>query len=113
VNSEQKLKKYYNMNIEIIEKNGSYFGTLTGWIDTAVATQFIEDLKPLMSKADKSIELNCAKLDYICSLGLRGLLQLKKESAAKGGKLVLTHVEGEVLKILTMTGFIKLFDIRR
>ena len=80
------------MNIEIIEKNGSYFGTLTGWIDTAVATQFIED---------------------ICSLGLRGLLQLKKESAAKGGKLVLTHVEGEVLKILTMTGFIKLFDIRR
>ena len=66
-----------------------------------------------MSKADKYIELNCAKLDYICSLGLRGLLQLKKESAAKGGKLVLTHVEGEVLKILTMTGFIKLFDIRR
>ena len=93
--------------------NGSYLGILSGWIDTAVATQFLEDLKPLMNKADKSIELNCAQLDYICSLGLRGLLQLKKESAAKGGRLVLTHVDGEVLKILTMTGFIKLFDIRR
>lgn len=101
------------MNIEIKELNGSYLGILTGWIDTAVATQFLEDLKPLMNKADKSIELNCAQLDYICSLGLRGLLQLKKESAAKGGRLVLTHVDGEVLKILTMTGFIKLFDIRR
>ena len=101
------------MNIEIKEQNGSYYGILTGWIDTAVATQFLEDLKPLMNKADKSIELNCAQLDYICSLGLRGLLQLKKESAAKGGRLVLTHVDGEVLKILTMTGFIKLFDIRR
>ena len=101
------------MNIEIKERNGSYYGILTGWIDTAVATQFLEDLKPLMNKADKSIELNCAQLDYICSLGLRGLLQLKKESAAKGGRLVLTHVDGEVLKILTMTGFIKLFDIRR
>jgi anti-sigma B factor antagonist len=101
------------MNIEIKEMNGSYLGILTGWIDTAVATQFLEDLKPLMNKADKSIELNCAQLDYICSLGLRGLLQLKKESAAKGGRLVLTHVDGEVLKILTMTGFIKLFDIRR
>ncbi|MBR5037629.1 MAG: STAS domain-containing protein [Prevotella sp.] len=101
------------MNIEIKELNGSYLGILTGWIDTAVATQFLEDLKPLMNNADKSIELNCAQLEYICSLGLRGLLQLKKESAAKGGRLVLTHVEGEVLKILTMTGFIKLFDIRR
>lgn len=100
------------MNIEIKERNGAFFGVLTGWIDTAVASQFIEDLKPLMNKADRSIELDCEKLDYICSLGLRGLLQLKKESAAMGGSLVLTHVGGEVLKILTMTGFVKLFDIR-
>ena len=100
------------MNIEIKERNGSYYGVLTGWIDTAVATQFLDDLKPLMDKADKSIVLDCEKLDYICSLGLRGLLKLKKESAARGGSLVLTHVEGEVLKIFTITGFLKLFDIR-
>lgn len=100
------------MNIDIKERNGSYYGKLTGWIDTAVATQFLEDLKPLMNNAHKSIELDCGQLEYICSLGLRGLLKLKKESADKGGRLVLTHVEGEVLKILTMTGFIKLFDIK-
>jgi anti-anti-sigma factor len=100
------------MNIEIKEQNGSFIGILSGWIDTAVATQFLEDMKPLMDHADKSIELNCAQLEYICSLGLRGLLQLNKESAAKGGTLILTHVEGEIQKILTMTGFIKLFDIR-
>ena len=100
------------MNIEIKEQNGSFIGILSGWIDTAVATQFLEDMKPLMDHADKSIELNCTQLEYICSLGLRGLLQLNKESAAKGGTLILTHVEGEIQKILTMTGFIKLFDIR-
>ena len=43
------------MNIEIKELNGSYYGTLTGWIDTAVATQFLEDLNPLMNHANKSI----------------------------------------------------------
>ena len=100
------------MNIEIKEQGGSYVGILTGWIDTAVASQFLEDLKLLMATANKNITLDCANLDYICSLGLRGLLQLKKESTAKGGSLVLTHVGGEVQKILTMTGFIKLFDIR-
>ena len=100
------------MNIEIKEQNGSYLGILTGWIDTAEANQFLEDLNPLSANADKRIELDCSKLEYICSLGLRGLLKLKKESAAKGGSLVLTHVGGEFQKILVMTGFIKLFDIR-
>ena len=100
------------MNIEIKQQNDSYVGILYGWIDTAEASQFMEDLKTLMVNANKSIELDCEKLDYICSLGLRGLLQLKKESSAKGGSLVLTHVDGEVKKILTMTGFIKLFDVR-
>ena len=100
------------MNIEIKEQNGSYLGILTGWIDTAVASQFLEDMTPLMANANKSIELDCAKLEYICSLGLRGVLQLKKESAAKGGSLILTHVEGEVQKILRLTGFDKLLDIR-
>jgi anti-anti-sigma factor len=100
------------MNIEIKEQNGSYLGILSGWIDTAEATQFLEDMKPLMANAPKSIELDCAKLEYICSLGLRGLLQLKKESAAKGGSVVLTHVEGEVQAILKLTGFNKLLDIR-
>ena len=100
------------MNIEIKEQNGSYIGILTGWIDTAEASQFLEGLKPLMANANKSIELDCSQLEYICSLGLRGVLQLKKESAAKGGNMILTHVEGEVLKILKLTGFNKLLDIR-
>ena len=92
------------MNIEIKEQNGSYIGILTGWIDTAEASQFLEDLKTLMANANKSIELDCAKLEYICSLGLRGV--------AKGGSLILTHVQGEVQKILILTGFNRLLDIR-
>ena len=99
------------MNIEIKEQNGAYYGSLSGWIDTSAAPQFIKDIEILEQNTDKSIVLDCEKLEYICSLGLRGLLKLKKLSAAKGGSLVLTHVSGEVQKILTMTGFIKLFDI--
>ena len=37
------------MNIEIKEQNGACLGLLTGWIDTADASQFLEDLKPLMA----------------------------------------------------------------
>ena len=87
------------MNIEIKEQNGTYVGILSGWLDTNESSQFIEDLKVLEENIDKPIVLDCKNLEYICSLALRGLLKLKKESAAKG-----------VRNILTLTGFIKLFD---
>ena len=70
------------MNIEIKEQNGTYVGILSGWLDTNESSQFIEDLKVLEENID----------------------------AAKGGRLVLRNVEGEVRNILTLTGFIKLFD---
>ena len=99
------------MNTQIKEQNGTYYVTLTGWLDTNEASQFLEDIKVLEENIEKSIFLDCKDLEYICSLALRGLLKLKKLSASKGGTLILKNVAGEVQKILTMTGFIKLFDI--
>ncbi len=98
------------MNIDIKEENGTFLVALSGWIDTNVASEFMEALKPLIAKAGSRIVIDCKELEYMCSLGLRGLLTLKKESAAKGGTLILAHVGGEFQKILTMTGFVKLFD---
>ena len=99
------------MNIEIIEQNGTLVANLSGWLDTNEATKFLEDIKPLEENIQRSIIIDCKDLEYLCSLGLRGLLKLKKESTAQGGSLVLRNVNGEIQKILTMTGFIKLFDI--
>ena len=99
------------MNIEIKEQNGTYVVYLSGWLDTNEASKFLEETKPLEANIDKNIIIDCKELEYMCSLALRGLLKLKKESAAKGGSLVLRNVAVEVQKILTLTGFIKLFDI--
>ena len=110
VDAELDDRQIGDMNIEIKEQNGTYVGILSGWLDTNESSQFIEDLKVLEENIDKPIVLDCKNLEYICSLALRGLLKLKKESAAKGGRLVLRNVEGEVRNILTLTGFIKLFD---
>lgn len=98
------------MNIEIKEQNGTYVGILSGWLDTNEASHFMEDIKVLEENIEKTIVLDCKNLEYICSLALRGLLKLKKESEAKGGSLVLRNVSGEVQNILTLTGLIKVFD---
>ena len=99
------------MNIDIKEQNGTYVVILSGWLDTNEASKFLEEIKPIEANIDKTIIIDCKELEYMCSLALRGLLKLKKESVAKGGSLVLRNVAGEVQKILTLTGFIKLFDI--
>ena len=99
------------MNIDIKEQNGTYVVYLSGWLDTNEASKFLEEIKPLEANIDKTIIIDCKELEYICSLALRGLLKLKKESAAKNGSLVLRNVTGEVQRILTLTGFFKLFDI--
>ena len=99
------------MNIEIKEQNGTYVVNLSGWLDTNEASKFLEEIEPLEANIDKHIIIDCKELEYICSLALRGLLKLKKESAAKNGSLVLRNVTGEVQRILTLTGFFKLFDI--
>ena len=100
------------MNFEIKEKNGVYTGWPSGWIDTNAAPDFLDTLKQLEAQAAKNIQLDCTDLEYICSLGLRGLLKLKKESVAKGGTLELKNVQSEVMNILKMTGFDKLLTIR-
>ena len=99
------------MNIDIKEQNGTYVVYLSGWLDTNEASKFLEEIEPLEANIDKHIIIDCKELEYICSLALRGLLKLKKESAAKNGSLVLRNVTGEVQRILTLTGFFKLFDI--
>ena len=99
------------MNIDIKEQNGTYVVILSGWLDTNEASKFLEEIKPIEANIDKNIIIDCKELEYMCSLALRGLLKLKKESVAKGGSLVLRNIAGEVQKILTLTGFIKLFDI--
>ena len=99
------------MNIDIKEQNGTYVVILSGWLDTNEASKFLEEIKPIEANIDKNIIIDCKELESMRSRALRGLLKLKKESVAKGGSLVLRNVAGEVQKILTLTGFIKLFDI--
>ena len=99
------------MKVDIQEANGVYTAILTGWFDTNEATQFLSDIQPLFDHADQQLVLDCGGLEYICSLGLRILLRLNKESAAKNGHLQLTNMNGEIRKIFEMTGFEKLFYI--
>ena len=100
------------MTIDIKEQNGGFTALMSGRLDTPAAVQASKDMQPLMDNADKVITLDCTKLDYISSSGLRLFLSLRKETASKGGKVIIENINDEIKKVFMMTGFYNLFEIK-
>ena len=99
------------MTITIIEENGGYTARFDGRLDTPSAIKAQQDITPLMENANKEITLDCTQLDYISSSGLRLFLALRKETTAKGGKVIIKNINDEIKKVFMMTGFFNLFQI--
>ena len=85
---------------------------VSGRLDTPAAVKGQEEIVPLLENANKEITLDCKDLEYISSSGLRLFLTIRKEASAKGGKVIIEHINDEIKKVFMMTGFYNLFDIR-
>ncbi len=81
---------------------------LEGRLDTMTAPQLEEELADL-DKAD-SLVLDCSKLEYISSAGLRVLLSAYRTMNVKGG-MKLTNINEIVREVLEVTGFIDILTI--
>ena len=83
---------------------------LEGRIDSANAPEVENELNALRSANPAgSLVLDCERLEYISSAGLRIILRAKK--AVPDTKLV--NVSGDVYEILDMTGFTEMMEIHK
>ncbi len=82
---------------------------LEGRLDTLTAPELE---KALMESLDgvKDLSLDCSKLEYISSAGLRVLLSAQK-TMNKQGTMKLTHVSSEIMEIFEVTGFSDILTI--
>jgi len=100
------------MIFDIKEENGTMLATVSGRLDTPAAVKAQQEITPLLENADKEIILDCKNLEYISSSGLRLFLTIRKETSAKGGKVIIENINDEIKKVFMMTGFFNLFEIR-
>ena len=98
------------MTLTITSAGDTIHGVLEGRLDTASSQQFSIDMQPLLEVADKHIVLDCNKLEFISSSGLRLFLTLRKATIAKGGDVTITGVSPEIKQVFTITGFYSLFQ---
>jgi anti-anti-sigma factor len=83
--------------------------TLEGDFDTAASVEVEKTLRPLIEDGSGHVVIECEKLTYIASSGLRILLSLLKSSKAGGGTLLLRNVNENVMKVFILTGFVNIF----
>lgn len=99
------------MTFNLFNEGERIVARLAGRLDTAATAEITPAFQALTEQANKHIILDCAQLGYISSSGLRLFLSLRKESAAKGGKLQVRAINADVRQVFMMTGFISLFEI--
>ena len=99
------------MIFDIKEQNDKMYASVSGRLDTPAAVKAQQEIAPLLENAEKEITLDCQQLEYISSSGLRLFLTIRKETAAKGGKVIIEHINDEIKKVFMMTGFFNLFEI--
>lgn len=98
------------MDINIQTDGTEMTVTLDGRLDTATAPSLEKELGTQMEHA-QSLTLDFAKLRYISSAGLRVLLMAHKKMAAKGGRMVIRHVNEMVMEVFEVTGFLEILTI--
>ncbi|MBO6014104.1 MAG: phosphotransferase [Oscillospiraceae bacterium] len=89
-------------------------GTLVFLLPQRVDSASAPDVENAIDKArtmfpDFPVVLDCSRLEYISSSGLRVILRLKKAAADTS----LIEVSPEVYDILEMTGFTEMMDVRK
>jgi len=100
------------MEVIINKQDSVTTAQLIGRLDTPASQEISGDFETLAQYAAGTIILDCSKLDYISSSGLRLFLSLRKAAASKGGKVIVKAINNDIRSVFMMTGFLNLFEIQ-
>ncbi|MBQ2738863.1 MAG: STAS domain-containing protein [Oscillibacter sp.] len=78
-------------------------------LDTTTAPQFEKELSAQLEGVTELI-LDFAELSYVSSAGLRVLLSTQKVMN-KQGKMILRHVNENIMEVFEITGFVDILTI--
>lgn len=78
---------------------------ISGRLDTNTAVDFENKLEEVSSSNSPNIVIDFADLEYICSSGLRVLIQAAKKLKQVDGKLVLCSMQDYIQEVFEISGF--------
>ena len=100
------------MNTTIQEIDGKMVAMLEGRLDTSASPETEKALQPLYNCENQDIIIDCSKLEYISSSGLRIFLSVLKNAKPKGCHVYISGLNDDLRQVFAMTGFINLFEFK-
>jgi len=90
-----------SLKVTITEgKGGRSVVALEGRLDISTAPACEAQIAPLLQRRTKHLIFNLAKMDYLSTIGLRLLLTARKTLRSTGGRVLITHVQPQVARVL-------------
>ena len=99
------------MRIETHQLQDDTVIAVIGRLDSATAPEFEEQCSVVAAAAPRRVVLDCGRLEYLSSAGLRALLCLGKALRESGGELCLCDLRGLVAEVVSLSGFDSLFRV--
>ena len=100
------------MSTTFKEENNDFVMYFEGRLDTAAAPQVEQETAPLVDCMGHNIILDCAKLEYISSSGLRIFLSILKNAKPKGSHVFIRGLNDDLRQVFAMTGFTNIFEFK-
>ncbi len=100
------------MKTTIQERDGNMVAILEGRLDTAAAPETEKAMNPLYDCEGQDIIIDCTKLEYVSSSGLRIFLGILKNAKPKGCHVYIKNISDDIRAVFAMTGFINLFEFK-
>lgn len=86
---------------------------LDGCLDTSVTQQTQKEVEPLFDYQDCEIIIDCSRLEYVSSSGLRLLMTINQRCSANRCSLFIKGLKDDVYDVFQTTGFVHLFQFMK
>lgn len=93
------------MSIQKLSKDQECEFLVSGRVDGALANQLEVEILTAMREGSRKIFLNLADVSFLCSAGIRVILQYHRQMKNQGRVLLVSRYSPEVDQVLELTGF--------
>jgi anti-anti-sigma factor len=84
---------------------------INGRLNTANFASLEKEFTQLIEKGERKLLVDCEKLDYVSSSGLRVFLVALKSLNKVNGKFVMCNLQESIIEIFEVSGFITIFEV--
>jgi anti-sigma B factor antagonist len=99
------------MEINLTSTGNAHLVEIAGRIDALNNLKTEEFFNQITENQNLDIIVDCQKLDFINSSGLRVLIMSLKKARKAGKQLILCNLQKNIKEVFVYSGFDKLFDI--